>query len=72
MTIFFDDLVGPSPRLHGSEECSWKRMMDSLDLTDHYLIVASKKGSIFTRHTTYGLFLDQSCLDRVYYNNQGS
>lgn len=35
MTKFFDDLAGPSARLHSNEECSWKRMIDKLDLIDH-------------------------------------
>lgn len=49
MTEFYDDLVGPSPQLHGRKEQSWRRMVDSLDLTNHYLTIASRKGSIFTR-----------------------
>lgn len=72
MTEFFDDSVGPSPKLHGSEEQSWKRMIDSLDHIDHYLSAAVKKGSIFTRELACGNCFDQSRLDCIYSSNRGS
>lgn len=43
MTEFFDDLAGPSARLHGSEERCWKRMVDKLDIINHYLAAVSRK-----------------------------
>lgn len=47
-------------------------MTNRLDLTDHYLIVVSRKRSLFTRQARCGARFDQARLDRIYSNNKGS
>lgn len=47
-------------------------MIDKLDLTNVYLIVANRKGSIFTRQMVCGARFDQSRLNRIYASNHGS
>lgn len=70
MLDMFDDLVGASTRIHGSKERSWRRLVDKLNLIDLNLIVAHKKGSIFTKQAVSGR-LDQSKLDCCYASNKG-
>lgn len=53
MTKFYDGLVGPSTRLHGSEEQSWKLMVDNF-------AAMSRKGSILTRQLACGSHFDLS------------
>lgn len=37
MTDLFDDVVGPSALIHGSELRAWNRLVDHLDLVDNYI-----------------------------------
>lgn len=39
MVDLFDDSVGASARIHGSEERSWRRVVNKFDLIDLYLTV---------------------------------
>lgn len=72
MTKHFDDSVGLSTRIHGSEERSWKYVLDAWDTMDTYLIAVNRKESIFIKHTFYGLRFDQSRLDRIYASHRGN
>lgn len=49
MAELHENLVGPSPRLHGTEEWSWKRTIDAIDGVDLYLTTVSRKGPIYMR-----------------------
>lgn len=71
MIEHFDDVVGPSARLHNNEERSWKRSLDKLDCIDHYMTVADLKGPVFTRQAVCGTCFDQSRLDRIYSSHRG-
>lgn len=54
MTNLFGDSIRPSPRLHGIEERSWRRLMDKLNLIDIYQAAACRKGSIYTHQAQSG------------------
>lgn len=49
MVEMFDDSVGRSAHLHGTEERSWKRLVENLDLMDQYFMVVARKGPVYTR-----------------------
>lgn len=70
-TKFMEDLVGPSPLLHGLERRAWNHLVDRFDLLDNHLIVVIKSGPHFTRQALHGDWLDQSCIDRSYSNDRG-
>lgn len=72
MAELHDDSVGPSAHLHGTEERSWKRFKDNLDLIDLYLIAVHRKGPVYTRQALSGARFDQARLDRAYCSNRGS
>jgi hypothetical protein len=49
MLEFFDDFLGRSSVLHGTEERIWKHIVDDLDLIDLYLCASRRRGPLFTR-----------------------
>lgn len=48
MVELFYNMVGPSTHLHGTEEHSWKALVDDLDLTDLYFTAVHRKRPVFT------------------------
>lgn len=67
-----EDSVGPSPRMHGSEQRAWNQFVDKLDLSDNRLIVVLEFGPHLTRQAIHGEIFDQSRLDRSYYSEKGN
>lgn len=65
MTELHDDSVGPSARLHGSKERSWKCTLDAFDGINLYLTVAM-------RQAVSGVCLDQARTDIIYASNRGN
>ncbi|KAL3693786.1 hypothetical protein R1sor_007437 [Riccia sorocarpa] len=65
------DSVGPSPRIHGSEERIWSRLVMSKALADCYFEAATRSGPRFTKQAKAGRRLDRSRLDRVYLTDGG-
>lgn len=69
MTDLFDDVVGPSAFIHGSELRAWDALVDNLDLVDNYLCIGVRLGPYYTRHARKTDRYDQSRLDRNYSSN---
>lgn len=62
----YDDALGPSAFIHGSELRPWDHLVDHLDLVDNFLCVGNKEGPYFTRQAKKTDHYDQLRLDRYY------
>ncbi|KAL3687986.1 hypothetical protein R1sor_014295 [Riccia sorocarpa] len=65
------DSVGPSPRVHGSEERVCNHIVQKRDFCDCYFEASSRSGPRYTRIARSGNRLDRSRLDRVYLTDSG-
>lgn len=71
-TEFVEDLVGPSPLVHGSKRRDCNGLLDKFDLIDNQLSTVIKSSPHFTCQAKYGPQLDQSRLDLNYSSDRGS
>lgn len=70
MTDLWDDAVGPSAFIHGSEAMAWNRLVDKLDMVDNYLCAGVRMDPQYTRQAKRTDRYDQSCLNRNYSSNK--
>lgn len=49
MTNLFDNAIGPSMLIHGSELHAWNQTIDYFNLIDNYIYAGSRSNLVFTR-----------------------
>lgn len=72
MVELWDDAVGNSTLIHGTEARVWNKLVDRFNLVDNYLCAGSRFGPHYTRQAMKGERLDQSRLDHIYSSEQKS
>lgn len=60
MVELWDNAIGPSTLIHGTETRMWNKLVDQFHLVDNYLCAGSRMGPLYTRHARRAERLDQS------------